>query len=436
MVLEAIGQGATIAIVIKAIDKFSNEFSHATTLLGKFKTIGIAAAAAVGTSMIALGASSLKAAADFEQTQIAFETMLGSAEAGQKLLKEIADFARRTPFTIPEVEEQTKRLLAYGIAQEEVLGDMKTLGDIASGVGKDKLPFLTLAFGQVATAGKLRGQEIRQFTEAGVPLIEALANTMGKTGEEIIEMTSKGEIGFNDVKKALESLTSEGGRFENLMARQAETVGGKFSNLQDTFTVMQREIGAALLPVVAQLADVLLEDLLPAVQPLIPIIGEFLSGAFKEIIDLIVPLLPDLIEITGVFLELASVVIDILAPALEILIPILKLIAQLVREALEIIQKLIDVTANSFIGDIVRGTGKVLKGLTSKIPKIPSTKKVGDAIIRPNGQIIRTDPRDTLIATRSGMGGITFIVQGNLIGLDEADISRRLSNELARKVSI
>ena len=436
MVLEAIGQGATIAIVIKAIDKFSNEFSHATTLLGKFKTIGIAAAAAVGTSMIALGASSLKAAADFEQTQIAFETMLGSAEAGQKLLKEIADFARRTPFTIPEVEEQTKRLLAYGIAQEEVLGDMKTLGDIASGVGKDKLPFLTLAFGQVATAGKLRGQEIRQFTEAGVPLIEALANTMGKTGEEIIEMTSKGEIGFNDVKKALESLTSEGGRFENLMARQAETVGGKFSNLQDAFTVMQREIGAALLPTISQLADVFIKDLLPAIQPLIPIIGEFLSGAFKEIVDLIMPLLPDLIEITGVFLELASIVIDVLAPALEILVPILRLIIQLVREALEIVQKLINATANSFIGDVVRGTGKVLKGLTSKIPKIPSTKKVGDAIIRPNGQIIRTDPRDTLIATKGGMGGITFIVQGNLIGLDEADISRRLSNELARKVSI
>lgn len=435
--LSGIAGGATVAVTIIAIDKFSKDFSKAENMLGKLKTVGVGAVTALGAGLAALGVSSTKAAADFEQTTIAFETMLGSAEAGQKMLKEIADFARKTPFTIKDVENNTKKLLAYGIAQEEVLGDMKTLGDIAAGVGTDKLPQLTLAFGQVATAGKLRGQEIRQFTEAGVPLLEALANTMGKSAAEVQELTSAGEIGFEDVRKALESLTQEGGRFEDLMTKQSETVQGKFSNLQDTFILIQREIGQAMLPIIAELADVFLDDLLPAIQPLIPLIGEFLAQSLKAIVDLIVPLMPKLIEMAPTFFELANTILDILIPALELLLPVFEIIIDAIKQALEWLTKLINMAKNSFVGKIIGGIG----GLAKTGGQVLSGKKVGDAIIRPNGQIIETDPMDTLIATKNedmfnGMGGGINIYIDNVNGLDPDEVAYALQRVIKNKVSI
>src|SRR5687768_16248400 len=140
--------------------------------LGKKIAIG------VGISTAAMGLF-LKKAGDMEQWEIAFEVMIGSAERAQKLLKDMAEFAKRTPFQLTGLVEQGKRLLAYGIEAESLIGTIEMLGNIAAGVGKEKLPFLTLAFGQVFTAGKLRGQELRQFTEAGVPLIDALAKHLG-----------------------------------------------------------------------------------------------------------------------------------------------------------------------------------------------------------------------------------------------------------------
>lgn len=184
----------------------------------------------------------VKSASDFEQSRVAFDTMLGSAEKGKKIMKDLSDFARKTPFELPEVVEGAKKLLAYGISAENVMKDIKTLGDISAGVGREKLPFLTLAFGQVATKGKLAGQEIRQFTEAGVPLVEELAKSLGKTKEQIVEMSAAGEIRFEDVRKALEGMTGEGGKFFKLMEKQSRTFGGVVSNIKDNIGRLARSI--------------------------------------------------------------------------------------------------------------------------------------------------------------------------------------------------
>ena len=113
----------------------------------------------------------LNTAGNFEQWRIAFETMLGSVEKADTLLRDIEQFAKKTPFELPEVVENAKKLLAYNIEAEKLLPTLEALGNISAGVGREKLPFLTLAFGQVRAAGKLTGQELRQFTEAGVPLM-------------------------------------------------------------------------------------------------------------------------------------------------------------------------------------------------------------------------------------------------------------------------
>lgn len=143
----------------------------------------------VGTAgTIAFGALSLmtkgiiEAGAGFEQTQIAFETMLGSAELAQKTLSDLSQFAAKTPFELGQLESASKQLLAYGTSAEDLIPTLKMLGDITAGVGMDKLPQLILAFGQVKAATKLTGAELRQFTEAGVPLLEALVNKANEAG--------------------------------------------------------------------------------------------------------------------------------------------------------------------------------------------------------------------------------------------------------------
>jgi len=215
--------------------------------------------AVAGAAAGAFGLTALKAAANQEQTIIAFETMLGSAEKAASFYKDLVDFAARTPFELKGLEQSSKQLLAYGFTQEEVLPNLRALGDIAAGVGMDKLPNLILAFGQVKAATKLTGMELRQFTEAGVPLLDELAKIMDKPVAAIQEMVSAGEIGFPVVQQAMQNLTGEGGRFENLMDKQSKTLGGMWSNLQDTWEQFLRGEGARFIEWAKQFIEIAID---------------------------------------------------------------------------------------------------------------------------------------------------------------------------------
>jgi tape measure domain-containing protein len=183
--------------------------------------------------------ASLQTSMNLEDNAIAFETMIGSGEKAQKFMQDLADFSLKTPFTLPEIQENAKKLMAYGIAIDEVLPTLKNLGDISAGVGKEKLPFLTLALGQVRTAGKLTGNELRQFTEAGVPLLDELAKMTGKSASKIKDDMEKGIApSFAQVQKALQNMTGDGGKFFNLMEKRSTSMSGILSNLSDLFTFM------------------------------------------------------------------------------------------------------------------------------------------------------------------------------------------------------
>lgn len=208
----------------------------------------------------------LKAASDVQTLKLSFETMLGSAEEADKLIREMTDFATKTPFSIRGVEESTKKLLAYGFSQETVLEELEMLGNMAAGVGKEKMPNLVLAYGQVRAAGKLTGMELRQFTEAGIPLLEELSKV---TGMEVKDMAGNiGELGipFETVQDALRGMTSEGGRFNDLMSRLAEeTLAGKVSNILDSLVKLLRALGAPIIDFATSVAG-FVEGILTRVQ--------------------------------------------------------------------------------------------------------------------------------------------------------------------------
>jgi tape measure domain-containing protein len=234
---------AALKTVESRFEHFQRRMEPAVDASKKFALAMGGAGAALG----AFGLSAIKAAANAEQTIIAFETMLGSAENAKKFYNDLVQFAAKTPFELTGLETASKQLLAYGFAQEEVLPQLKALGDIAAGVGMDKLPQLILAFGQVKAATKLTGMELRQFTEAGVPMLDELSKILKEPVARIQEMVSEGEIGFPIVQQALQNLTGEGGRFNNLMEKQAKSLGGMWSNLKDAWEQFLRGQGAQLI---------------------------------------------------------------------------------------------------------------------------------------------------------------------------------------------
>ena len=200
----------------------------------------------------------LREAGRFEQSQIAFTTMLGSAEAAQKMLEQLANFAAKTPFTLPGVEASAKQLLAVGVESEKIIPTLKALGDVSAGLSVP-MERLVLNFGQVLAQGKLTGRELRDFAVAGVPIRDVLAKNLGVTTKEITEMVSAGKIGFAEVEQAFISMTSEGGRFNNLMINQSKSLFGLLSNTADALIIMARGIGQEVLPEAKQLVKQFME---------------------------------------------------------------------------------------------------------------------------------------------------------------------------------
>lgn len=227
---------------------------RSSALLGKSMRVLSTGFKALSVATSALGIASLKASADMEKQKIAFDTMLGSADKADKLLKEIAITASTTPFELTELIEGSKKLLAYNIEAEKIIPTLTSLGNIAAAVGTEKMPQLILAYGQVRAAQKLTGNELRQFTEAGVPLLGELADQFGVTAGEIQDMISKGLIGFPDVEKAIGGMSAEGGKFFNLMDRQSKTFSGTLSNIKDNFVQAMIAIGDMALPTAKKVA--------------------------------------------------------------------------------------------------------------------------------------------------------------------------------------
>ena len=180
--------------------------------------------------------------ADFEQKLTSFDVLLGSADKAQKMMDDLTKFAADTPLQLPDVSKATQLLLSYGVAQEDVMTRLGQLGDLAQG-NAEKLDRVSLAYGQMLAKGKVTGEELRQMTEAGVPLVQSLADVIGITTAELTKMMEKGSVGIPELNKAIEAMTSEGGKFYNMMEKQAETMSGMLSTIGDNINMFAREVG-------------------------------------------------------------------------------------------------------------------------------------------------------------------------------------------------
>lgn len=179
---------------------------------------------------------------EFQKTEIAFSTMLGSGDKAKVLMGQMVDLAAKTPFDLKEVSSGAKQLLAFQVPANEVVDTLTRMGNIAAGLSVP-ISRINLVFGQVKAKGRLMGDDLRQFTEAGIPMVAELAKKFNKTTAEISDMVSVGKIGFNDVKEVLFAMTNEGGMFFNLMEKQSTSLSGRIANLGDNWQQMLNKIG-------------------------------------------------------------------------------------------------------------------------------------------------------------------------------------------------
>lgn len=195
------------------------------------KGIG-AGLAAAGLAAGALGLASIKMAGDMEQAGVAFSVMLGSAEKAQTVLGDLKTFAAETPFEFPEIQGAARSLLAFGTSAENLQGELKMIGDIASGI---QVPIGELAeiYGKAQVQGRLFAEDINQLQGRGIPIVQELGKALSKTPEEIKKMVEQGKIGFPELQTAFQNLTADGAMFGGMMEAQSKTLLGTWSTFTD-----------------------------------------------------------------------------------------------------------------------------------------------------------------------------------------------------------
>lgn len=179
---------------------------------------------------------------EFQQFEIAFETMLGSGQKAKGMISDLANLAASTPFDMKGVVNGAKQLLAYGFAANEITDTMRRLGDVSAGLGLN-LQDLTWLYGTTMVQGRLFTRDLMQFTGRGIPLTEELAKQFGVTKDKVSELVTAGKVGFPEVKKAIESLTNEGGKFGGLMEKQSHSITGQISDIQDSIEMAINDLG-------------------------------------------------------------------------------------------------------------------------------------------------------------------------------------------------
>lgn len=209
----------------------------------------IAGVAGLSAALAGLGAVAVRSAAQMEQTEKAFTTLLKSADLAKDFLAELERFAAATPFELPGLLNASKRLLAFGFSAQQVIPVLTAIGDSAAalGMGEEGISRLTTAIGQIQAKAKVSAEEMNQINETGIPAWQLLADTIGTTVPQAMDMASKGMIdGATGVQAILTGMNKQ---FGGMMAEQSQTLNGMMSNIQDSIgqlsTVVGKEITEA-----------------------------------------------------------------------------------------------------------------------------------------------------------------------------------------------
>ena len=228
------------------IDRATRSYNQQSRILNELKGVALGYLSVHGASQLL--SSLVRVTGEFELQKTTLAAMIGDLNTAENIIAKIQGLAVESPFQFKELTTYAKQLSAFSVPAQELYNTTKMLADVSAGlgVGMDRI---VLAYGQVRSAAFLRGQEVRQFTEAGIPILDELSKQFTElegravsTGE-VFDKISARLVPFEMVAKVFKDMTSEGGKFYNMQEVQAETLRGKLSNLKDAFEIMLNEIG-------------------------------------------------------------------------------------------------------------------------------------------------------------------------------------------------
>jgi tape measure domain-containing protein len=313
----------------------------------RFKAGVATAAKAAAAGVLAAGAAAagfgLKIAANNEQAQVSFETMLGSAEVAGDFLKDLKKFAATTPFEFPELQTAASSLIAIGVDAKKVIPIMRSLGNVTAGMGTgaEGVKRATVALQQMNAAGRITAEDLNQLRDAGIPVFDLLTAATGKTKEELAGMAQNGKLGRKELEQLMTALETGKGleRFNGLMEKQALTLSGIVSTLKDTLGQGLADAVAPAIPAIKQtiegLSEVLGETLESAgpvaaasitsllktfdeLEPLIKPVVEALSASMQALVQTIGPIVE---QVTPLLVDFAIVISASLNEAVRAVLP-------------------------------------------------------------------------------------------------------------------
>jgi len=252
----AVGASIATKTFSKGITTLRGKMSGLVSSIGglgsKFLSIAGPAAAA-GAALVGVGGAAaglslgVKLAGEMEQAEIAFSTLLGSGDKAKAFLSELSSFAASTPFQLTDLRNSAQQLLAFGFNAKDSMSLIKTLGDVAAGTGKPLSEFVSI-FGKIkAGGGFVSLGDLNMLADRSVPIFELLSKQLGVTAAEIKKMASTGKLSYDNMAKAMQTVTGEGGLFQGSMIKQSQSLFGLFSTMKDNIEFVLLELGQMLI---------------------------------------------------------------------------------------------------------------------------------------------------------------------------------------------
>jgi len=219
-------------------------------------SMGTALTKYVSLPLTILGGILLESSSNMEQLSVSFEVMLGSAKKAKVMMKDLADFAAKTPFEMTDLAKSTETMLGFGIASKDIMKNLQMLGDISGG-NSEKLSGLTLTFSQITSAGKLTGDNLRELINRGFNPLLTISEMTGKSMTTLRTDMEKGAISSEMLNQAMQKATGEGGRYYKMMKKQSQSLVGTLSTLKDDAMKLGRELVSSFLPAIKNIVNAL-----------------------------------------------------------------------------------------------------------------------------------------------------------------------------------
>lgn len=286
-----------------------------------------------------------------QKIQTSFNILAGDETKGKVLTDQLVKLQKETILG-PEVFENAQTMMGFGFDSSEVLENMKMLGDVSMG-NKEKFASLTLAFSQIRAAGRLTGQDLLQLVNAGFNPLEQMSHTTGKSIGQLRDEMAKGNISFAMVQQAFRDATSEGGKFNNMLATIADTPAGKMQQMSGAWEEFKVKAGAAMMPLVTQLMD-----FAGRIFPMLDTFIAPLTNAFNTIGGIVKELTSGSSEWSG-YMDTVRAIAD---NTWSIIKRVWEAVSHIVSRLVEFIKNSVLMRdLFSFIGDIMKGIGDIIK---------------------------------------------------------------------------